>query len=186
VTRIVAGEARGRRITVPEGKGTRPTADRVREALFSALEAALDGGLAGRRFLDLYSGSGAVGLEAVSRGAGHATLVESDARALRVVRSNAATLGLAVDVVGLPVERVVAAPALAPYDVVFADPPYSLPAPALFGVLADLLANGWLTDEAVVVVERPSRERDWAWPEGLEESRAREYGEAVLRYARRS
>jgi 16S rRNA (guanine966-N2)-methyltransferase len=185
VTRIVAGEARGRRITVPEGKGTRPTADRVREALFSALEAALDG-LAGRRFLDLYSGSGAVGLEAVSRGAGHATLVESDAKALRVVRANAATLGLAVDIVGLPVERVVAAPALAPYDVVFADPPYSLPGPALSAVLSDLLAHGWLTPDAVVVVERPSRERDWAWPEGLEESRAREYGEAVLRYARRS
>ena len=186
MTRIVGGAAGGRRISVPEGKGTRPTADRVREALFSALEAALDGGLSDRRFLDLYAGSGAVGLEAASRGAGHVTLVESDPRALKVLRANAQLLGVRADVVGQPVERVVAAPAVAPYDVVFADPPYALSSAALAEVLRDLLAGGWLTDDALVVVERPSRERDWEWPAGLEESRAREYGETVLRYARRS
>jgi 16S rRNA (guanine966-N2)-methyltransferase len=186
VTRIIAGSARGRRIAVPEGQGTRPTSDRAREALFSALEAAIHGGLQGRRFLDLYAGSGAVGFEALSRGAGVATVVESDGKALRILRGNAQTLGMTADVVALAAERLAATPALAPYDVVFADPPYSLEALRLSGVLADLLLNGWVAEDAVVVVERPSRERDWAWPEGLEETRAREYGAAVLRYARRS
>ncbi|MDQ1689575.1 MAG: rRNA (guanine966-N2)-methyltransferase [Frankiaceae bacterium] len=186
MTRIIAGAARGRRIAVPEGKGTRPTSDRAREALFSALEAALRGGLGGRRFLDLYAGSGAVGLEALSRGAGVATLVESDAKAVRVLKANAKTLGMSPDIVALAVERMASAPALTPYDVVFADPPYSMEAPQLSGVLANLLLNGWIADDAVVVVERPSRERGWSWPEGFEERRTREYGAAVLRYARRS
>lgn len=186
MTRIIAGAAGGRRLSVPAGQGTRPTSDRAREALFSSLESTLVGGLVGRRFLDLYAGSGAIGLEALSRGAAHATLVESDAKALRVLRQNVAALGLGAEVVGLTVERAVAAPARAPFDVVFADPPYSLAWADLAGVLAHLLSGGWLTEDAVVVVERPSRERGWAWPEGLEEVRSRAYGEAVLRYARRS
>ena len=186
MTRIIAGVAGGRRIAVPEGQGTRPTSDRAREALFSSLESTLVGGLVDRRFLDLYAGSGAVGLEALSRGASHATLVESDPKALRTLRQNVTTLGLAAEVVALTVERAVSAPARAPFDVVFADPPYAVAASDLAAVLTALLVGEWLTDDAVVVVERPSRERDWAWPEGLEEVRSRAYGEAVLRYARRS
>lgn len=186
MTRIIAGAAGGRRLAVPDGQGTRPTSDRAREALFSSLESTLVGGLVGRRFLDLYAGSGAVGLEALSRGASHATLVESDAKALRTLRQNVTALGLAAEVVGMTVERAVAAPARAPFDVAFADPPYSLPPAELAAVLADLLAGDWLTPDGVVVVERPSRERDWVWPTGLEELRHRAYGEAVLRYARRS
>ena len=186
MTRIVAGVCGGRRISIPEGKGTRPTSERAREGLFSSLESALVGGLVGRRFLDLYAGSGAVGLEALSRGAGHAALVESDTKALRSLRQNVSALGLHAEVIGMSVERAVAAPALAPFDVVFADPPYALAPSDLAEVLGSLVAGGWLTDDAVVVVERPSRERDWSWPDGLEGERSREYGEAVLRYARRS
>ena len=98
--RIVAGAARGRRLAAPPGRGTRPTADRAREALFSALEAQL-GSLAGRRVADLYAGSGAVGLEALSRGASAVVLVESDPAAVRSLRAN-------VDAVGLPGAEVVA------------------------------------------------------------------------------
>ena len=92
VTRIIAGSAGGRRLRTPTGQGTRPTSDRVREALFSSLGSQL-GSLAGLRFLDLYAGSGAVGLEARSRGAEHVTLVERDAAAAGLIRRNSADLG---------------------------------------------------------------------------------------------
>ena len=127
VTRIIAGSAGGRRIKAPAGQSTRPTSDRVREALFSAVDAAL-GSLSGLRFLDVYAGSGAVGLEARSRGAGVVTLVEHDRRTAAVIRENARTLGFhGVDVVVAPARRALAQPPVAPYDVVFLDPPYALP-----------------------------------------------------------
>ena len=133
MTRIVAGSARGRRLRTPTGQRTRPTADRVREALFSALESAL-GSLEGLRVLDLYAGSGAVGLEAMSRGAGVATLVEGDRRTARLVQQNADDLGFRrAEVVAAPVEKAVALPPRAPYDVAFLDPPYALGDPDLPG-----------------------------------------------------
>jgi 16S rRNA (guanine966-N2)-methyltransferase len=95
MTRIIAGVAGGRRLTVPDGKGTRPTSDRAREGLFSTLVSLL-GPLAGVRVLDLYAGSGAVGLEALSRGAGHALLVDADPKAVSALRRNVAALGLPV------------------------------------------------------------------------------------------
>jgi 16S rRNA (guanine966-N2)-methyltransferase len=184
--RIVAGTAGGRRISVPAGRGTRPTSDRTREALFSALAALVD--LDGARVLDLYAGSGAVGLEAVSRGAAHAYLVESDRAALAVLRRNVADLGLPGVAIGAgPVERyAAAAPPGAAYDVVFADPPYALSAGDLGRVLGDLTAHGWLAPGAVVVVERASRDPEWKWPAGYEPVRARRYGEATLWYGRAS
>ncbi len=94
MTRVIAGRAGGRRLAVPPGTGTRPTSDRAREGLFSTWQSLLGGPLDGERVLDLYAGSGAVGLEALSRGAGHTLLVEADARAARVVRENAKNLGL--------------------------------------------------------------------------------------------
>jgi 16S rRNA (guanine966-N2)-methyltransferase len=189
VPRIVGGTAGGRRIAVPSGRGTRPTSDRTREALFSALETLVH--LDGAHVLDLYAGSGAVGLEAVSRGAAHTFLVESDRGALAVLRRNVADLGLpgAVAATG-PVERFAAAApppaAAAPYHVVFADPPYALTADALRTVLTDLVTNGWLADDAVVVVERSSRDPEWVWPTPLVAIRARRYGEATLWYGRAS
>jgi 16S rRNA (guanine966-N2)-methyltransferase len=183
VTRVIAGAARGRRLQVPPGDGTRPTSDRAREALFGTLESLL-GAWAGRRVLDLYAGSGAVGLEALSRGAAHALLVEADARAARTLAANVATLGLAgAEVRRGRVERVAAHGLPGPtYDVVFADPPYDLTDDELRTVLADLRPA--VADAAVVVVERATRGGAWTWPVGYEEVRSRRYGEATLWYGR--
>ncbi|MGH3508462.1 MAG: RsmD family RNA methyltransferase, partial [Nocardioidaceae bacterium] len=121
MTRIIGGEARGRRLRTPTGDSTRPTADRVREALFSAIEARI-GTLVGRRFLDVYAGSGAVGLEARSRGAEHVALVEQDRATARLIESNARALGFEqVEVVAVRADRIPEAPAGTGYDVVFLD-----------------------------------------------------------------
>jgi len=182
--RIVAGAAGGRRLAVPPGGRTRPTADRTREALFSSLEALL-GPLEGARVLDLYAGSGALGLEALSRGAGHVLLVEHDARALRVLRENTRAVGLpGARVAGEPVERMLAADAPEPYDVVLADPPYALAEDRLARVLGRLVAGGWLAADGVVVLERASRGAAPTWPDGLTGERSRRYGEATLWYGR--
>lgn len=182
MTRIIGGRAGGRRLKAPPGATTRPTSDRVREALFSALEARL-GSLAGLRFLDLYAGSGAVGLEAMSRGAGVVTLVESERRAARVVQDNVRGLGMTrAEVVAQPVQRFLAQPPRAPYDVVFADPPYDLPERDLVEVLELLVAREWLAAGALVVVERSARSVEPGWPAGLVRLREREYGETALWY----
>lgn len=185
MTRIIGGEAGGRRLRTPTGESTRPTSDRVREALFSALEALL-GSVQGLRFLDLYAGSGAVGLEARSRGAGVVTCVEQDRRAAALVRDNARSLGLTVEVVASAVARHLERPPRTPYDVVFADPPYPLPTAAVEADLVSLHEHGWLTPGAVVVVERSSRGDALAWPQGYEAGRERRYGETVLWYGRAS
>ena len=183
--RIVAGAARGRRLAAPPGRVTRPTADRAREALFSAVEAQL-GSLAGRRVADLYAGSGAVGLEALSRGAAAVVLVESDPTAVRSLRGNVETVGLpGAEVVAGRVERVVSRPTgSAAYDLVFADPPYELADDDLRAVLVAAAANGWLTSDALLVVERATRGGEWRWPAGVDALRARRYGEATLWYGR--
>src|ERR1700738_4193319 len=186
MTRIIAGTARGRRLAVPDGRTTRPTSDRAREGLFSALDAAL-GGLDGLRLLDLYAGSGAVGLEALSRGAAGVLLVESDRAAARVVRAN-------LDLLGLPggristdrVERLAALPCPdPPYAAAFLEPPYATPAPDLAAVLTALSANGWLSEAALVAVERASRDPEWLWPEGFNALRSRAYGEGTVWYGHR-
>ncbi len=184
MTRIIGGAAGGRRLRTPAGEATRPTADRVREALFSALEAQL-GSLVGLRVLDLYAGSGAVGLEAMSRGAGVVTAVESDRRTARLVQDNASTLRFhKVEVQAHPVARVLAQHPRAPYDVVFADPPYPLPNEELEQALGLLVAHGWLAAGAVLVVERSARSVEPAWPAGLVCERRKQYGETVLWYVR--
>jgi 16S rRNA (guanine966-N2)-methyltransferase len=185
MTRIISGSARGRRLAVPPGSSTRPTSDRAREALFSTIEALIRS-FAGARVLDLYAGSGAVGLEALSRGADHVLLVESDAGAARTIRNNAAATGLVgAEVRAEPVERLVAGggPA-APYDVVFLDPPYDVADDSLRAVVTDLLGGGWLAERALVVAERATRGGEWHWPAGVEADRSRRYGEATLWYGR--
>jgi 16S rRNA (guanine966-N2)-methyltransferase len=184
MTRVIGGTAGGRRLRTPRGDRTRPTADRVREALFSALESAL-GSLAGVRFLDLYAGAGAVGLEAASRGAAHVCLVERDRRAARLVQDNARDLGLAgrVSVLAEPVAAAVSRRPPEPYDVAFADPPYALSGTDLAVDLAALADHGWLARGAVVVVERSSR-ADRCWPGGYAADRSRRYGETTLHWAR--
>ncbi|MFC3505003.1 16S rRNA (guanine(966)-N(2))-methyltransferase RsmD [Micromonospora krabiensis] len=187
MTRIVAGALGGRRIAAPPGAGTRPTSDRVREALFSAVQTEVD--LDGARVADLYAGSGAVGLEALSRGAGHVLLVESDARAARVIRENIATLGAAPAarlVTGKVATVLAGGPEVEPYDLVFADPPYAVPDAEITAVLAALVEHGWLAPEALVVVERSSRNAPLAWVPGITGERSRRYGETTLWYGRRS
>lgn len=191
MTRVISGSARGRRLAVPPGRSTRPTSDRAREGLFSTLESLL-GSLAGRQVADLYAGSGAVGIEALSRGAVHSLFVEQDTAALRALRTNVAAVALpGAEVVGRRVERVVeagppagAGTARRSYDVVFLDPPYDVPAARLAGTVADLVRLGWLAPEAVVVVERATRDGGWVWPAGLRAERERRYGEATLWYGR--
>jgi 16S rRNA (guanine966-N2)-methyltransferase len=186
MTRIIAGEYGGRRLVTPSGADTRPTSDRVREALFSTLATMTD--LDGIHFADLYAGSGAIGLEAYSRGASHVLLVEADPRAARAARQNIAALGAGASatLTTTRVERAVAAKPEQGFDVVFADPPYSLSDADLAAVLAGLAANGWLAPGAVLVVERSSRSPEPAWPAGVTPDRGRRYGESTLWYGRRS
>jgi 16S rRNA (guanine966-N2)-methyltransferase len=182
MTRVIAGVAGGRRLTVPPS-GVRPTGDRAREGLFNSLGTLLD--LDGAVVLDLYAGSGALGLEALSRGAVEVVFVESGPRVLPVLRRNLAAVGLPGGrVVAGSVPAVLAGPAPARFDLVLADPPYSTPVEEVRGVLSALVAGGWLAEEAVVVVERSSREEPWEWPTPLVALRDRRYGEAVLRYGR--
>ncbi|WP_432925561.1 16S rRNA (guanine(966)-N(2))-methyltransferase RsmD [Microbispora sp. CA-135349] len=182
MTRVIAGTAGGRRLAVPPGKSTRPTSDRTREGLFATVGSVL-GSLEGARVLDLYAGSGAVGLEALSRGAAHALLVESEAKAVRTIRENIASLGLpGASLRAEKVERVVGRPCEKPYDFVFADPPYAVSDEAVSRVLLALHDNGWLAEGALVAVERESRGKDLMWPVGFTEDRVRRYGEAAVWY----
>lgn len=183
MTRIISGRAGGRRIATPAGAATRPTSDRVREALFSAIEARM-GTLAGARFLDLYAGSGAIGLEAWSRGAGAVTLVESDRRTAGLIRDNARALGAReADVVTASVLTTLGSPPSARYDVVVSDPPYPLTEEALAADLAALVDHGWLAPDALLVVERSARSPEPTWPEGLVRLREKKYGETRVWYA---
>jgi 16S rRNA (guanine966-N2)-methyltransferase len=181
VTRIVAGAAKGRRLTVP-ARGTRPTSERAREALFNTLRAYLD--LDGAAVLDLYAGSGAVGLEALSRGAARVVLVESDRNAAQALQRNVATVGLpGAQVVRRPVAAALGA-APEPFDFVFADPPYDLPDAEVAELLAVLAGGGWLAGSAVVVVERSARSPEPVWPAGIALITQRRYGDGQLWYGR--
>ncbi len=184
MTRVIAGSAGGRRLTVPPGTGTRPTSDRMREGLFSTWESLH--GVEGARVLDLYAGSGAVALEALSRGAAHALLVETEAKAAKAIRDNIKALGLpGAEFRAGKAEQVVAVPAgREPYDIVFLDPPYAVSHDDLGEILLTLRANGWLTDDALVTVERGTRSGAFPWPEGFEPLRSRKYGEGTLWYGR--
>ncbi|MEU7112557.1 16S rRNA (guanine(966)-N(2))-methyltransferase RsmD [Streptomyces sp. NPDC046182] len=185
MTRVIAGTAGGRRLAVPPGNGTRPTSDRAREGLFSTWESLL-GTLHGARVADLYAGSGAVGLEALSRGASHALLVEADARAARTVRENIRTLGLpGAELRTGKAEQIVTGPAPAdPFDLVFLDPPYAVSDDDLREILLTLRSGGWIADDAVVTVERSTRGGEFAWPAGFTSLRARRYGEGTFWYGR--
>ncbi|MBF6214384.1 16S rRNA (guanine(966)-N(2))-methyltransferase RsmD [Nocardia puris] len=181
MTRIVAGTAGGRRLRVPPA-GTRPTSDRVREALFSALDARLD--FDGARVLDLYAGSGALGLEALSRGAASALLVESDRKAAAVVRGNIADLALpGAELRVGAVAAVLARGGAGEFDLVFSDPPYDLATDAVTADVRALAEHGWLRPGAVVVVERSARSAEIDWPAGFVPAKARRYGETRLELA---
>lgn len=190
MTRIIAGVAGGRRLATTAGRTTRPTSDRAREGLFSTVEA-LRGGLDRAAVLDLYAGSGAVGLEALSRGAADVLLVEADARAGRAIKANVATVGLpGARLIADKVERLLgrgpeaALPGetVARRDFVFADPPYAVSDDEVTRMLTLLADRSWLTPGALVAVERATRSGPPAWPDGFETDRSRRYGEATLWY----
>ena len=187
MTRIIAGLARGRRLHVPP-KGTRPTSDRVREAMFSTLDSDLsahDLPWETMHVLDLYAGSGALGLEARSRGAASVVLVEKHAPAAAIIRANVASVAL--DGVSLIVRDVshLAEPSVAA-TLVFADPPYDVPTQKVHEVLVHLKENGWIGDDAIVVVERSGRDDDNPLPDTWTLDRRRPYGDTVLWYGRAS
>lgn len=186
MTRIVAGSLGGRRLGVPAGARTRPTSDRVREALFNTLATLTD--LVGSRFLDLFAGSGAVGLEAFSRGAAHVLLVESHPKAARAARANIELVGARqqVRLVNASVGAILGQGTDEPYDVVFADPPYDLAGDQLAVVQQAVVDGGWLAPDGLLVIERPSRSAPPDWVKSVTEIRARRYGETTLWYGRRS
>lgn len=201
--RIAGGSARGRPLRVPPA-GTRPTSERARAGLFDRLATLVD--LDGAAVLDLYAGSGAVGLEAVSRGATVAILVDSDRRAAQVIRANADLLvgeasqagqerpvGGAAEAGRVHVRPVSVVTFLtagagdvpgAPFDVVFADPPYDLADDAVASVLQALARPDWTAGGAVVVVERSVRSAEPRWPQRFQPLAGKKYGEAMLWYGR--
>lgn len=182
MTRIISGRVGGLRLQTPAGSGTRPTSDRVREALFSRLEH-LDV-LDGAAVLDLYAGSGALGLEAASRGASTVLLVESDRAAAVVARRNAALTGIpGITVRAATVERTLATAPPTAFDLVFIDPPYDIGEEVLEAVLIALVQQGWLSADALLVVERSSRSPEPRWPAGLEAEGERRYGETRIWFA---
>ena len=180
--RIIAGEFRGRRLRTPKGQAIRPTGDRAREALFGILEHGTPP-LRGARFLDLFCGTGAVGLEAHSRGADEVVLVESDRAALQLAEANIALLGSPPRVRLLARDATRLGPAPHPFDLVFLDPPYrsGLSGPALEG----LLRHDWLEADSLVVVELAATD-DLELPDGYTSERERRYGRAKFLFLRRS
>ena len=164
--------------------GTRPTTDRVRESLFNVLATRVD--FADAAVLDLYAGSGALGLEALSRGAGSAVFVESDHRAADVIAKNIATLRVTDAAVRRgPVAAVLAAGAERPVDLVLADPPYDVPVAEIEGVLVALGTGGWVTAGTVAVVERGASGPELTWPDGWQAWPSRRYGDTRVELADR-
>lgn len=189
MTRIIAGSRGGHRLATPKGDLTRPTSERVREALFSALaswlghDGAADDALAGISFVDLYAGSGAIGLEAMSRGASPVLLVEHDRATAELIRRNAASLSLPAQVRTASVDTLARTAAPHSFDIIWLDPPYAVESAALDEIIAALVGNGWLAADGLVVLERDRRSAPPVWGAGFTDSWLRRYGETTLYYA---
>ena len=181
MTRIIGGDFRGRSIKVPDAE-TRPTSSRVREAIFSSVEHAVSG-LHDLRVLDLFSGSGAFGIESISRGAAEAVLIEKDLRAADTLHTNVANFGIknARVVIADAFSEVSQKSGRGTFDVVFIDPPYSFEDEQVNTLIANLVKNDWLNEYALIVVERGSRSQV-QWPESVEELRKKVYGDTSIWY----
>lgn len=187
--RIVGGAWRGRSFEAPEGRGTRPTTDRMRESLASAILSAMGLSLEGVSVLDAFAGSGGVGLELLSRGAAHCTFCERNRRAARIVGQNAESLGapksryaiMCVDVMKIASVDSVAG---APFDLVFLDPPYAMAAREVSQLVTGLMEAGKLSDDCLVVYERAS-DGDALTVEGLEALRTKKQGGTCIDILRR-
>jgi 16S rRNA (guanine966-N2)-methyltransferase len=190
MSRIIAGSHRGRRITMPDTDKTRPTTDRVREALFSAITSwagtsALPTGesLKDIAFCDLFAGSGAVGLEAASRGAAPVLLVEANKRTAEMTKKNVSSLGLSAQVLVQRVEQLVRQQASVTFDVVFADPPYDLDQVSVETVIAAIVEQRWVASDGLIILERSRRRSEVHWPAGFDAAWSRRYGETVLLFS---
>lgn len=183
MTRIIAGEFKGRSLATPRSDNTRPTTERTREALFSRLDHY--DVLEGARVLDLFAGAGTLSLEAMSRGAESAVLVEKAKSVARTALGNVRELGLGRAARVLTASATTYAPAEGepPFTLVFIDPPYELDESTLAGVLAGLAAPGVLDQDALLVVERSARSPEPVWPPALERFDERRYGDAALWFA---
>lgn len=188
MTRIISGRLRGRLLSIPP-QGTRPTTDRVREALFSAIGARVD--LEGAAVLDLFAGSGALGLEAVSRGADTAWFVEENVRSASVLKKNVDGLVAGLERTDSVIRRARLpgaiegrCPVVGGFDLVLADPPYAGSEKLDGPILTALLNGGWLADDALVVWERSKRDPTVRWPEAYEVEFERTYGETAVEMAR--
>lgn len=190
MSRIIAGSARGRRLATPPGDRTRPTSDKVKEALFSTLTGWADGvgedpaeALRTFSFLDLYAGSGGVGLEAASRGADPVWLVEQDRRCCDIIRANALDADLSVAIQQVKAEQFAQRPASVAFDIIWLDPPYEVASDKLDRLVANLLGSGWLASTGLIVQERSTRSVAPSWPEQLGDRWDRRYGETTVYFA---
>ncbi|MDR1791525.1 MAG: 16S rRNA (guanine(966)-N(2))-methyltransferase RsmD [Propionibacteriaceae bacterium] len=184
MTRIIAGSAKGQRLAAPAGADTRPTTDRVREAVFSLIldwagtvSEPPETALRGFSFLDLYAGSGAVALEAASRGAAPVVAVEQNPKTAALIKANAQRTGLSVQVLAQSVNT---AALTGSFDVVYADPPYALAGGSVTTAIAALADAGHLAADALVIVERSTRSEALDIPKGFHPLPIRRYGETVL------
>ena len=177
--RIVAGEFRGRRLVAPQGEGTRPTTDRVREALFSSLTSLAGPSFGDGHALDLFAGSGALGLEALSRGIGHVTFVDSDRSALAAVNTNIAALGVQSRAIVTQGDSTVLSERGAirggPFSLLLLDPPYRLDAGAVGRLVSQLIAHDLLEEGAIIVYEHASGVAAH-WPAGVSSVARKRYG----------
>ncbi len=190
VTRIIAGRARGRRLTTPRHARTRPTSDRVREAVFSAIATFFgragepaESALEGLSFLDLYAGTGAVGLEAASRGAAPVVLVEKDRQVAATAKENCRVVGSGGHVLTESVATTLSRAPVQPFRIVWLDPPYELPSETVGDLVALASENGWLAPDPLVIVERSTRSAPLVWPATLPTRWERRYGETTVYYA---
>lgn len=185
MTRVIAGQHKGRTLKVPQSV-TRPTSSRVREAIFSSVEHSHNG-MAGLNVLDLFSGSGALALEAISRGATYALMLEHDPKALAAIKENISTLKIRNARVqgGELFNHLKSDQPENAFDVVFADPPYSLPDEKITLLLEVLAQRGWLAADALIVIER-DKYSDFMWPHNFNDISQRTYGDTVVWYGRYS
>ena len=177
--RIVGGRLRGRALAAPKSNAIRPTADRLREALFNILVHAYDDPISDARVLDLFAGTGALGIEALSRGAAFVLFVDDGAQARALIRENVATLGLggATRVFRRDATKLGAAHPVEPFSLAFLDPPYGKE--LAHKALACARNGGWLTPDALIVVEEAAK-TDFAAPEGFDELERRAYDDTAL------
>lgn len=183
--RIIAGVAKGRTLS-SVASATRPTSDRAREGLFSSLLSEV-GDFSGLHFLDLFAGSGAIGLEALSRGASIVHAVEKDENAIRTIKTNSDLVEKSkppgdFHLYAMSVQKFLEIPAPTSYHIIYLDPPYDFSDVDLYRCLTELRVGGFVHDDGVIAVERASKSASLKWPSGYVALRERDYGQAVIYY----